>query len=240
MRKSADMVLKVRLSVFYEAALSALEDDEVELIPMVSIVTKKGRRRKWDDFSVDYLLPVQIGDDWVGVVYRDGVPTQALMDFYDITNKALLCDPSFAVGRLSMFEVSRYHRLRIVPDLECSSTESAPSGRSGAEICESAQWTRTPSPLPVDQSPMYSMMMEMSPTPSAPPTLYTMPSFTPNPPRLAPPSIAMAPLISTIAMSFDVLPQSEQRATMQCLGRMLIDGKSDLSFFGKFLNGNRM
>ena len=90
MRKSADMVLKVRLSVFYEAALSALEDGEVELIPMVSIVTKKGRRRRWDDFSVDYLLPVRIGDDWVGVVYRDGVPTQALMDFYDITNKALL------------------------------------------------------------------------------------------------------------------------------------------------------
>merc|ERR1711892_481037 len=83
---------------------------------MVSIVTKKGRRRRWDDFSLEYLLPVRMGDDWVGVVYRDGVPTQALMDFYDITNKALLYDPSFAVDRLSMFEAPRYHRLRIVPD----------------------------------------------------------------------------------------------------------------------------
>jgi hypothetical protein len=62
------------------------------------------------------LLPVRIGDDWVGVVYRDDVPTQALMDFYDITNKALLYDPSFAVDQLSMFEAPRYRRLRIVPD----------------------------------------------------------------------------------------------------------------------------
>merc|ERR1739838_1178069 len=134
MRMTADMVLKVRLSAFYEAVRSALDDDEVDLIPMVSIVAKRGRRRrsKWDDFSVDYLLPVRIGDDWVGVVYRDDVPTQALMDFYDITNKALLYDPSFAVDRLSMFEAPRYHRLRIVPNLECNSTESAPF----AEICE--------------------------------------------------------------------------------------------------------
>ena len=33
-------------------------------------------------FSVDYLLPIRIHEDWIGVVYRNGVPTQALMDVY--------------------------------------------------------------------------------------------------------------------------------------------------------------
>ena len=44
------MVLKVRLSAFYEAVRSALGDDEADLIPMVSIVAKKCCRRRTDDF----------------------------------------------------------------------------------------------------------------------------------------------------------------------------------------------
>ncbi len=49
-RMTPDKVLKVRLSTFYDAVRSALEDDEVDVIPMVSIVAKKGRRRKWNGF----------------------------------------------------------------------------------------------------------------------------------------------------------------------------------------------
>ena len=39
----------------------------------------------------------------------------ALMDCYDITNKALLCDPSFDVDALNWFK-SDYSKLRILPD----------------------------------------------------------------------------------------------------------------------------
>ena len=147
-------------SIFLTAACS------LSAHPLICMLAECIRTVHPHIFSVDYLLPVQIGDDWVGVVYRDGAPAQALMDLYDITNKAILCDPAFDTERVSMFENPRYHRLRIVPDLECS-TESVRSRCSVVpEISDCPQWTPTPSPE--------SFFMEMSPTPT------TRPSLTPS------------------------------------------------------------
>ena len=70
-------------------------------------------------FSVDYLLPVQIDGEWVGIVFRNGFPAQALMDWYDITNKAILCDPAFDIERLSGFK-NTHRRLRIKAENECN------------------------------------------------------------------------------------------------------------------------
>ena len=66
---------------------------------------------------MDYLLPVQIGSDWVGVVYREGECAMALMDHYDITNKAVLCDPKFEVDSMEWFK-NKHQRLRIILDGE--------------------------------------------------------------------------------------------------------------------------
>merc|ERR1719189_2416808 len=79
---------------------------------MVSIVSRKDKatRVKVEDFSVDYLLPVQLGNECA----------MALMDRYDISNKAILCDPSFDVDSIQWFQNS-YNRLRIVPDEEVES-----------------------------------------------------------------------------------------------------------------------
>merc|ERR1712150_317796 len=59
-KKAKEFVVGLR--IFYEAVRTALGDPKVELIPIVSI--KSGKRRidrvKLEDFSVDYLLPVQV------------------------------------------------------------------------------------------------------------------------------------------------------------------------------------
>merc|ERR1719348_1417634 len=116
-KKAKEFVVGLR--TFYEAVRAALGDPEVELIPIVSI--KSGKRRidrvKLEDFSVDYLLPVQVQGGWVGVAYRNGQPAMALMDRYDITNKAILCDAAFDIHSLKGF-TSRYDRLRVVDDDE--------------------------------------------------------------------------------------------------------------------------
>lgn len=68
-------------------------------------------------YSVDYVLPVRIGNNSVGVVYRDGECVMSLLDGYDITNKATLFNPSFDKQRLKYFRNS-YDRLRVVRDDE--------------------------------------------------------------------------------------------------------------------------
>ena len=67
-------------------------------------------------FSVDYLLPVQVDGNWVGVVYRDGQCIMTLMDHYDITNKAIQCDPSFDIQSMDWF-TNDFNRLEITPDV---------------------------------------------------------------------------------------------------------------------------
>jgi len=113
-------VLTIGLSTFYQAVRSALDRDDVELIPIVSIVSRKKRERshrrpKHEDFSVDYLLPVQVGTVWVGVVYRDNECCMTLLNRYDIANKAILCCPQFDTQSLDWFQ-NDYDRLRVVPD----------------------------------------------------------------------------------------------------------------------------
>ena len=78
-------------------------------------------------FSVDFLLPVQVGDDWVGVVFRDNECAMALMDHYDVSNKAILCNPSFDEDSVNWFQNS-YDRLRIVID---DARRNAQHGYSG-------------------------------------------------------------------------------------------------------------
>ena len=67
------------------------------------------------NYSVDYLLPVQVKGQWIGVVYREMEPIMVLMDRYDITNKAMICDPSFNSQTLCGFR-NCSTRLRIVAD----------------------------------------------------------------------------------------------------------------------------
>merc|ERR1712083_1203550 len=50
-KRASEKVLEIRLSAFYQAVRSALDDDEIEPIPMVSIVAKNCRQRRSDDFS---------------------------------------------------------------------------------------------------------------------------------------------------------------------------------------------
>jgi len=112
-----DQTLSVTFSVFYDAVTKALEEEQMDLIPIVSITSKKEKnhRKKLEDFSVDYMLPVQVGHDWVGVVFRDNDCAMALLDGYDITNKAILCNPAFDVRALEFFR-NRYTRLKVIPD----------------------------------------------------------------------------------------------------------------------------
>jgi len=110
-----EKILTVHLSSFYAKVRAALESPHIQLVPMVSIVSRKLYQRKEEDFSVDYLLPVPVGQDWVGVVYRDMEPIMALMDVYDITNKAILCDPALDAKSLP-FKGGAYNRLKILPD----------------------------------------------------------------------------------------------------------------------------
>merc|ERR1719295_1654112 len=91
-RKKKDLakVMRVSLNTFHNAIRRALVDEAVDLVPIVSITSRliKGKREKFEDFSVDYVLPVQIARHFVGVVFRDGDSVMALMDGYDIINKA--------------------------------------------------------------------------------------------------------------------------------------------------------
>jgi len=114
-----DDVMTIGLSRFYAKVRSALSDDQIPLIPIVSIVSRtrkiKDRREKHEDFSVDYLLPVPVKDVWVGVVYRDEECSMALLDRYDISNKAILCDPTFNTRSLEWFQ-NGFNRLRVFQD----------------------------------------------------------------------------------------------------------------------------
>ena len=127
-------------------------------------------------FSIDHLLPVQIGENLVGIVYRNGVPIQALMDVYDIGNKAILCDPSFDTRDLAMFKNSRFNRLRVVPDIEsvqCGHvTHVQDEDREPVHPRCVTSVIPSSSPSPSLNSPQ----MEISPIPS----MSTMTSWTPK------------------------------------------------------------
>jgi len=109
------------VSAFHQKVREALESPTVDLVPMVSIVSRKLYSRKEEDFSVDFLLPVRVDNEMVGVVYRDMDPIMALMDVYDIANKAILCDPALHPDQLP-FKQGQYNRLKILPDHQWDTT----------------------------------------------------------------------------------------------------------------------
>ena len=128
-------------------------DARHELIPIVSILS--GKHHPDGDFNVDQLLPVQVGDgrDWIGVVFRRGLPQVTLIDAYDICNKAILCEPSFDASRLDFF-VCRYNKIRIAPDAQSNVSVAAP-------------WDETPEPVERAEIRSYSPVSS-SASPSLP------------------------------------------------------------------------
>lgn len=97
----------IKQSSFCEAVARSLQDPNIDLIPIVS--------RKGENFSIEYLLPVLLGTDWVGIVYHDNQSVEVLLDSYDIVNKAILCDPLFDAHGFQWFGNS-FHKLEIEPD----------------------------------------------------------------------------------------------------------------------------
>lgn len=69
---------------------------------------------------MDYLLPIQVHGEWVGVVYRDEDCAMALMDGYDVGNKAILCNPAFDPCKVEWLRSNsnEHNRLRIIMDEE--------------------------------------------------------------------------------------------------------------------------
>jgi len=215
-RKRGDNVLTVGVSAFRRAVRSALEseDERHDLVPMVSIVSRKGRKCRAEDFSVDHLLPVRVGGDWVGVVYRGGEPFMALLDIYDITNKALLCDPCFGVDGMEWFR-NGANRLRIVADAE-ECPEPTPSLRS----MESA------SPEP--------RVPEMTPTPplTASPSLSPTPSW--NSAAALPPLPALCvPAPQCLAASAPLCLSTE--SVLEWTSGVLGHGVQSAAYFAQFL-----
>lgn len=176
-----ESVLKVNLSTFYEKVQDALMDENVDLIPIVSIVSRRNKdlMEKEEDFSVDYLLPVQIQSNWVGVVYRKGQCVMALMDLYDISNKAILCDPSFNVKSLDFFQ-NEYNRLKIIMDDEEQKSDESQGSPS---------WTLPPLSLEAfpsdDSNGTMSSMSSLTPLSTisaiSSVTPRSIPSMTPSP-----------------------------------------------------------
>mmetsp|Transcript_50451 Transcript_50451/g.45220 ORF Transcript_50451/g.45220 Transcript_50451/m.45220 type:complete len:782 (+) Transcript_50451:485-2830(+) len=114
-KRGNKQILRISLNAFenkiYEAAES--DDPRHDLIPIVSILS--GKKYGDGDYSVDQVLPVNIRDDeWIGICYRSGKPVMDLFDGYDITNKAILCDPTFNKTRLSFFNNNIY-KIEITP-----------------------------------------------------------------------------------------------------------------------------
>jgi len=107
--QSPAKIKTVKQSSFYAAVSMHLKNPNITLIPIVSR-TGKG-------FSIEFLLPVRLENDWIGVVYRNNESVMVLLDFYDITNKAILCNPGFDPSSLRWFRNS-FHKLKIEPDDE--------------------------------------------------------------------------------------------------------------------------
>jgi len=155
-------VLTLTASEVRQAVHWALQSGDArhEMIPIVSILS--GKHHPDGDFSVDQVLPVQIGDgrDWIGVVFRHGLPQVTLIDAYDICNKAILCEPSFETSRLDFF-VCRYNKVRIEPDAQ-----------SHAPMAMPAPWEETPEPAGRADIASYSPV-SVSVSPSQQPSLST-------------------------------------------------------------------
>jgi len=226
--KDVERALTLKLSDFYAMVRGAFDDDKVELIPIASIVVKKCRKKRKEDFSVDYLLPVQVGRHWVGVVFRGGAPIQALMDWHDVTNKAILCDPSFDTDRLDMFRSPRYNRLRIVADDRMLSAQSTPEPSPSPSASPSLSPSASALPMLINVA-SNSSMSSCTPTPSVVstslPPLCSVPSVS-SISSMVPPTLPI-PCTPFGAMSTGQL--------MQWMEQILLRGDHNLSYFRQHL-----
>lgn len=116
-------ILHVSTNQFYQCINNALNsnDPKHKLVPIVSILT--GKKYPHGQYNVDQVLPVKIEGNWIGIVYREGLPVMTLIDGYDIKNKAVLCNPSFDKSKLEHFknnitkiEISNSFRRASVPN----------------------------------------------------------------------------------------------------------------------------
>jgi len=203
-KQSEERVLELELTPFYDAVQSALKNKNVDLVPIVSRTSKRAAGHdhshqydKEEDFSVDYLLPVRVGADWIGVVYRNGHCLMALMDRYDITNKAILCDPSFDVDQLKWFK-NRCNKLRVIREHRTRSNGS-PTGCSVPSMSSQATVGSTLC-LEPRHSVSRSVDVGWDLTPSATPTMTTMTMATGDSTECLTPAPSITPLMSSVAV----------------------------------------
>jgi len=136
----------VKESSFYDAVRRSMEEESV--LPLM------GQMKRSKRFSVDYLLPIRLESEWVGLVFRDCQPVMILLDRHDITNKVILCDPSFDVAAFQWFDNS-FDRLKIVPD-DVDTEEKSVSGdlsESSKNYNLSSNGSLTDSPSSLVSSP---------------------------------------------------------------------------------------
>lgn len=174
-------------------------------------------------FSVDYLLPVRIGRNWIGIVYRNGQCAMALMDRYDIVNKAILCNPSFDTHNIRWFQ-NEYNRLKIVPDqYGAPARNSMPS--TSASIMQ---------PRPMSVSPSTDLRhAAVTRTHS----VTAMPSI---PHQSAPSAFAMTsrvPTIPTLPAAVGNMPMNMgPQRLMDWMDRLIYTVRGNAQFYAQFIN----
>jgi len=138
-RRSAQRQKTVNQLVFCQSVRASLQsqDPNTDLIPIVSRTNRI--------FSIGYLLPVRLGPDWFGVVYRHGQSVMVLVDSCDITNRAILCDPSFDAEGFQWFTNS-FDKLSVVPSATVVDDDDEDQS-TGPKALDSKQlFHETPSP----------------------------------------------------------------------------------------------
>lgn len=170
-RKEFGPIKTVKQSSFIEAVSRSLQNPNVDLIPIVS---KKGL-----NFSIEYLLPVQLGTESVGIVYQNGESVSVLLDSYDIINKAILCDPLFNAKGFQWFRNS-FNKLEIVPDHDHRGHGMVET-LSSRTFHEASTPRRTPSPS-TDLGDHYPSWLQSgcSLTPPPTPSIVSDESWTPS------------------------------------------------------------
>ena len=182
-KKNEKEVLKISLYEFEERIQSAAgsPDPRHDLIPIVSILS--GKKYGDGDYSVDQVLPVWIRGNWVGIVYRDGKPVMELFDGYDITNKAILCEPTFDKERLAFF-TNNIYKIEILPreqlptEMQIYSNEETPELAPITPVDDSLDFATTALNLDDESAEQEDAYMQFEPQPDLPDS--SMSSITPS------------------------------------------------------------
>ncbi len=189
------------------------------------------------------MLPVQVGNEWIGVVFRNDECTMALLDHYDISNKAILCDPSFNMDAIQWFRNS-FSRLRIVPDEECrhsvygypdDDTMSVDSRSTfmteNTRYCMQSEASSLSLSAYSNQSPSYSASMCSTPTMTPPPVMQpVLCQFTP--PLCGQTMFAPVTALVAASMTSGTTPSVEE--LMATMNGLLADGERMKAYFEQF------